>query len=87
MIHSLAGGELREQHLYDFVKLEFEEKPGQFFWYISNITDLEIGDYVLAPFGIIDELSKAKVIRIDKNINSQSAPVSIKGMKQITKKI
>ena len=87
MIHSLAGGRLREQQLFDFVKLEFENNPNHFFWFISEIKDLRLNDYVLAPFGPLDELQKAKVVRVDKNVISTSAPLPLKRMKKITKKI
>lgn len=87
MIHSLAGGKLREQQLFDFAKLEFENNPSQYFWYISEINDLRPNDYVLAPFGPLDELQKAKVVRVDKNILGTSAPLPVKRMKKITKKI
>ena len=87
MIHSLAGGELREQKVYNFVKLEFQENVGEYLWYISPFDDLNVGDYVLAPFGIVDQPQKAKVIRIDKNVNSQAAPISPKHTKIIYKKL
>lgn len=87
MIHSLAGGKLRTGKIIDCVKLEFEEIPNQYFWYISEIRDLKNGDNVLAPFGLIDELKKAKVIRIDKNVSSTSSPMPIKKMKYVFKKI
>ena len=87
MIHSLAGGRLRTNSVFDFAKLEFESLPNQYFWYISEIDDLKPDDTVLAPFGVVDEPQKAKVIRVDKNISSTSAPVSIKRIKRIIKKI
>lgn len=87
MIHSLAGGELREQKTYDFAKLEFEDISGEFFWYVSNVKNLNQGDYVLAPFGPLDEPKKAKVIRVDKNVNGQTAPISTKRIKTIFKKV
>ena len=37
MIHSLAGGRLRTNSVFDFAKLEFESLPNQYFWYISEI--------------------------------------------------
>ena len=87
MIHSLAGGELREYKTYNFAKLKFEDCAGKYFWYICPFDDLKVGDYVLAPFGEIDEPKKAKVIRIDKNVNGQTTPISIKTAKNIYKKI
>ena len=85
MIHSLAGGNLKEQQIVDLVKVEFIDTPNQTFWYISQIADLKVGDIVFAPFGIIDELKKAKVVKIDKNVNSQNTTLNISRLKCLQK--
>ncbi len=87
MIHSLAGGELKEQKVFDIAKLEFIEKKGEYFWFVSDIPNLQVGDIVLAPFGLLDEPNKAIVIKIDKNVNSQNTSIKIKNLKRIYKKI
>lgn len=87
MIHSLAGGELGENKVYNFAKLEFKDCKGEFFWFICPFDNIKAGDYVLAPFGKIDEPKKAKVIRVDKNVNGKSTPISTKIAKTIYKKL
>lgn len=87
MIHSLSGGELKQYDIYNFVKIEFEKEQGKYFWYISPFDDLKVGDYVLAPFGIVNELQKAKVIAFKKNVNGQITPIPTKRAKTIFKKL
>ena len=87
MIHSLAGGKLGTDEVFDFAKLEFVCEPNKFFWYISEIKDLKVDDFVLAPFGALNQLSKARVVRIDKNIHRSSAPIPVKTAKHIFSKI
>ena len=87
MIHSLAGGKLGTDEVFDFAKLEFISEPNKYFWYITEIKELNVNDYVLAPFGALNELSKARVVRIDKNIHRSSAPIPVKTAKHIFSKI
>ena len=84
MIHSLSGGVLKTNKLYDFVKVEILEgqMSGNIFWYITNIT-LNSNDIVLVPVG--NSIQKAKVLRVDTNVNEQSAPISVKRAKEIYK--
>ena len=82
MIHSLAGGELRTSQIITVAKLEFEENKGQFFWYLCG-NDVNVGDIVFAPFGPIDQPQKAKVIKVEKNIDSKNFPISTKRLKRI----
>lgn len=82
MIHSLAGGELRTSQIITVAKLEFEENQGQFFWYLCD-NNVNVDDIVFAPFGPIDEPKKAKVIKIEKNIDSKNFPIPIKKLKWI----
>ncbi len=87
MIHSLAGGKIKEYKIVDLAKLEFENNLGEYFLYISEIKDLKENDFVLAPFGVIDEPKKAKVIKLDKNINTQNISIKVDRLKKIFKKI
>ena len=87
MIHSLAGGELRSSKVITVAKLEFEQNPGEFFWYLCEDKNINVGDTVLAPFGIIDDLKQAKVIRLDRDIDSKNFPIPIKRLKKIYKKV
>ena len=88
MIHSLAGGEIRELTYADFAKVEIVEDgafKGSKFWYISEIKDVKEGDFVLAPIGVNNRLYKARIERIDKFVNSQVSPVPMKRAKKIVK--
>lgn len=86
MIHSMAGGELGNDDVFDFAKLEFDCLKGQFFWYISTLSNISQGDHVLAPFGRLDELKLARVIRIDRGVKASNFPIPVKRMKYIFSK-
>lgn len=49
MIHSLAGGVIREKKYFDFAKVKLE--TGEIYWYISTIKTLKPGDMVVVPYG------------------------------------
>ena len=49
MIHSCAGGIVREKKFYDFAKVKIES-TGEIRWYISNNPLLMVGDKVVVPF-------------------------------------
>ena len=87
MVHSMAGGHLREKKFCDFVMVSFDVNPEQSFWFVSEIPDIMVGDYVLAPYGIIDELQRAKVLQVHKNVESTNFPLRTRNMKYIFKKI
>ena len=84
MIHSLAGGVVKEAEFFDFVKVKTDD--GCSFWFINDIFDLKIGDLVLAPIGKNNVLTKAVVERIDKNVNGQTSPLPLKRMKRISQR-
>lgn len=83
MIHSLAGGVIREKKCFDFAKVKLES--GDICWYISNIFGLKEKDKVLVPFG--KDKVKGEVLRIDKNVNEQMSPIPVKRAKEILEKI
>lgn len=87
MIHSLAGGKIREMEIQDFAKVEIIEglEEGKIFWYISPFLQLKIGDFVLVPLGRSNAPTRAKVLKIEKNLSAQVAPVPISRAKQIIK--
>lgn len=88
MIHSLSGGILSENKPLDFVKVEIQDDYfSGIFWYITEIKNLKVGDFVLVPFGKQDVLVKAKILRIDKNVSPLSSPVPTKHAKHIFSKI
>ena len=84
MIHSLAGGSIRNIKINNFAKVELIEglNKGGIFWYITKI-DLAEGDIVLVPFGKFDALTKAEVLRVDKGVSSQCSPVPVSRAKYV----
>lgn len=88
MIHSLAGGKMRDLEIVDLAKVEYLQGDalGKLAWYKTNILDLKIDDIVLVPFGQDNTLIQAKVKKIEKNV-SQVSPISLKHAKEIFKKI
>ena len=89
MIHSLAGGKMRDLIIHDYAKVEILEGEfiGKFAWYIFNIIDLKVNDLVLVPFGHNPKATRAKVLKIERNFSSQVAPVTARHIKEIIKKI
>ncbi len=89
MIHSLAGGDIRELKVADFAKVEIIEKGplcGAKYWYIFDLLGLEIGDRVFVPVGVKNVKMLAKIERIDRFVNEQCAPVPFKRAKRIIEK-
>lgn len=80
MIHSCAGGVVREKKYYDFAKVKIESS-GEIRWYISNLPLLMVGDKVLVLCG--KEKESAIVIKIDKSVSEQVSPMPIRQMKEI----
>ena len=83
MIHSLAGGKMRDMDIVDFAKVELS--TGEIRWFITDILDLKVGDLVRVPRG--QDLETARVIKIEKNVNAQCAPVPIKRALKIFSKV
>lgn len=86
MIHSMAGGDIKNLSYADFAKVEIIEgtNAGSRFFYIACGGE-KVDDIVLVPVGKNNILTKAKVLRVDKNVNSQVSPVSIKRAKKVVK--
>ena len=89
MIHSLAGGKIGDVSYNTFAKVKIIEEPHKdcLAWYISNIPLLVEGDQVLVPYGDKSALYKAEVVRVDKNVSSQTSPVSVRRAKEVYCKI
>ena len=87
MIHSLAGGVIKDLGIYDFAKVEFVEgeNVGSIGWYINPFIQLKVDDIVLVPVGMSVKLVRAKVIKIERNVSEQDAPLSAKRAKEIFK--
>ncbi len=88
MIHSLAGGKIKDLEFADFVKVRFdylgENKIG---WYTTDILELKIGDKVVVPYGYPASELVGTVEKIERNLSSQLAPIPIKRAKNIIKKL
>ena len=90
MIHSLCGGKLRDNAVFDVVKIKFTDNPlsgDRPYWYKSDIVGLKVGDNVLAPFGKNEQNYKAEVIRIDRAVNEQNCPFNPSKMLYISELI
>lgn len=85
MIHSMSGGVLSEFGSYTFVKVRFEEN-GAPYWYVSDF-DVDAGDTVLAPFGATGAGREASVISVERNVSGQVAPVPLKRVKKLIRKL
>ncbi len=88
MIHSLAGGKIQNLKYADFVKVQIITPPfvNDIYWYIAMGTE-KVGDTVVVPIGKNNTLVQGKVLRIDKNVSSQVAPVPIGRAKQVARVI
>ena len=85
MIHSLAGGEIKEQRVINIAKVVVKSTKEELF-YIYDDKTIKVNDYVLAPYGKVDEPTKAQVIKIIDNVNCNNFPNS-KRLKKIYKKL
>ena len=80
MIHSTAGGNLKDYGFYDIAKVRLLEE-GEAVYVISEIKDLKVEDIVLIPYQNVKV--KARVERIDKKVHEQNFPIPIKRLKKI----
>ena len=84
MIHSLSGGIMKEKRVFDFAKVEIlDDYYSGVFWYVSTIKNLKENDVVLVPFKDGGITLKAKVLRVDKNIKEDCAPIKIRNAQKI----
>lgn len=87
MIHSLAGGEIREKQMYTFCKVEITSgaDKGLKLWYLSDMFALCEGDVVEVPLRTKKE--QGKVVLIIKNTTNDRAPVPVNRAKYVLKKL
>lgn len=83
MIHSTAGGNLKEYGYFDIAKVEYLEN-GERAFVLSTNEEIKEGDIVLVAISEIVE-KEAKVIRIDKHVHEQNFPLPIKRLKKIVR--
>ena len=62
MIHSLAGGSIRDISFLDFAKVEILEgvQKGSWFWYITDIPNLKAQDEVFVPLGATNQRTRVR---------------------------
>ena len=89
MIHSLAGGDVRDIRYCDFAKVQILEgvHTGDIFWYITEVKGLKAQDKVIVPLGASNIETLAVVLRVDKNVSAYSSPVPVKRAKKVIKKV
>lgn len=76
MIHSLAGGVVRDIERADFAKVVVQSPCGSLkLWYKTQIS-LSAGDIVIVP--LKNERVEGIVERVDKNVSAQCSPVPFK---------
>lgn len=82
MIHSMAGGSIKDLSYSDYAKVEILEGTykQKLLWFKSPFFSLKEGDIVLVE---TDSQVKGKVIKIDHNISNQLAPLSLRKSKEI----
>ena len=85
MIHSLAGGELQNEKVCDIAKVKILDSDQTYFYICDQ--KFKVGDKVLVPFGKLDELAKAEILRIDNNVNSKNFPIKFDNLKHIAKRL
>ena len=83
MIHSTAGGNLKEYGYFDIAKVEYLEN-GEKAFVLSTNGEIKEGDIVLVAISEFEE-KEAKVIRIDKHVHEQNFPLPIKRLKKIVR--
>lgn len=82
MIHSCAGGIVANNKKMDFVKVEIVSDE-TVCWYVTKLPFLQVGSFVNVPYGKLDTPTKAKVLRVDKNVSNQTAPIPVSRAKEI----
>ena len=85
MIHSTAGGKLKEYGYFDIAKVEYLDTLEKAF-VLSPIEDLQSDDIVVVKFSEFEE-KEAKVLRVDKHVYEQNFPIPIKRLKKIVGKV
>jgi len=82
MIHSCAGGVEKDKKFYDFAKVEIVD-TAEVRWYVCTLPLVQVGDFVLVPYGKDNVEKKARVMRLDKHVSEQVSPLPIRQIKEI----
>ncbi len=80
MIHSLSGGVIKSATKHTFIKVAFagEENPR---WLLCDEFPVEVGDTAVIDGKI--GLIKGEVLRVDKNVFGDAAPVPMNRARQV----
>lgn len=83
----MAGGKISNVTYNNYAKVKITSGPfaGGIYWYLC-VQDEKVGDKVKVPFGKNNSLYDAEILRIDKNVSSQVAPVNPKHAKRLQSK-
>ncbi len=81
MIHSMSGGILSEYGTYTFVKVALDGESAPY-WYVSEF-DVNEGDRVIAPFGRSGAPKSGTVLRVERDVSGQVAPVPVKHARRL----
>ena len=85
MIHSTAGGKLKEYGYFDIAKVEYLETK-EIAFVLCSLSGVKEGDHVAVAFSEFEE-KEAKVLRVDKHVPEQNFPIPIKRLKKIVRKV
>lgn len=85
MIHSLAGGNIGKVSYFNYAKVKIieGENSGKILWFICKIPLVEAGDIVTVEVFGEPAPVKAEIVRIDKSVASNCAPVPPHRAKEI----
>ena len=85
MIHSLAGGELKNAETNDWAKVEIldGEEVGNIYWFKFYFLPIKINSMVVVPVGFSQTPTKAKVLEIKKSVSQQLSPIPSRHAKYI----
>ena len=80
MIHSLAGGELKNTETNDWAKVEILEgaEIGNIHWFKFYFLPIKTNSIVMVPIGFSQTPTRAKVLEIKKSISQQMSPIPSK---------
>ena len=86
MIHSLAGGEIRDKEYFTCVLVEMSAgAEKKLFWYKATINGIIEGDEVIVPLGANNARIQGVVKRVVKNVTNDRSPVPVNRLKEIIK--
>lgn len=80
MIHSLAGGVIKENGVHTFIKVDVDGAPC---WYLAG-EEADAGDFALVPFGRSGALRQGEIVKVEV-CSEQTAPYPMNRIKAAEK--